>query len=314
MEHACKACGKTFSSLKAIWSHEAKNVCTFKCPSCDRHFPSLDEMKEHKKAAHRSEKWQVSPKFEKHSNSKIFVESMCREVVAELIEGCFKTVCEDNLTEPQNDTPDQATSSSVLGIWVADPSLPKGWKTCVISKGDRQPGGSSLPEKRMFYSPGGKLFTNRLALDRFLGEQKKVAEKEGSKEDAKLGNLADLCMPKMEAPDSEEEVSDAISLSDEDFEDFKQPQHKRKHRDDEPGKNCRKSKKPKLDSPEEHKYPTLTPAQEKILIGCYEEWPVPFPGLVEQLQKDTGLPAGRIEDWFGRRTDNCLRRIFGSVV
>jgi len=280
-------------------------------------------MKEHKKAAHRSEKWQVSPKFEKHS--KISIENICKDVVAELIESCLEIIFEDDIADPSNDAPDQAAASSVLGVWVADPNLPEGWKTCVISRGKPQ-----LPEKRMFYSPCGKLFTNRVALDRFFGDQKKVKEKQNDKKIGKLENktnssqvfpesevirAADLCMPKMEAPDSEEDVSDAISLSDDDFEDVRQPQSKRKYPDYETDRKCPKSKKIKRSNLDDYSYsPTLTPAQEKILIGSYEEWPVPFPGLVDRLTKETDLPAERIEDWFERRTDCCLRMLFGSVV
>ena len=43
---------------------------------------------------------------------------------------------------------------------------------------------------------------------------------------------ADLCVPKVEAPVSEEEASDAISISDEDFEDCKQAKSKRKYDDE----------------------------------------------------------------------------------
>ena len=49
---------------------------------------------------------------------------------------------------------------------------------------------------------------------------------------SKVLRPADLCVPKVEAPVSEEEASDAISISDEDFEDCKQAKSKRKYDDE----------------------------------------------------------------------------------
>jgi len=318
MEQSCKSCGKHFSSLKSLWFHEA-NKCSFKCDICDKNFKSLSEVKEHKDAKHRNEKWQVSPKFEKNNKA---VESICGEIIAELLEECLNKFCSEknaNL-KTTNGNHTQASkvssSSSVVGVWVADPSLPEGWKTCVISKGELRPGGSTTPEKRMFYSPCGKLFSSRLSLDRFFVGQQSVAGRQKKGVQTKLPvkspkseviRPADLCMPKVEAPDSEEEASDAISLSDEDFEE--ENKSKRKF-DDESITKYRKSKKIKLSEQDDNVSHALTPAQEKILVECYEEWPLPFPDLVQQLVKDTGLEAWVIDDWFVRRTNRCLRMLF----
>jgi len=327
MEQSCKSCGKNFNSLKSLWFHEANNSCSFKCDNCDRNFLSLSEVKEHKDAKHRNEKWQVSPKFEKNNKAS---ENICREIVAELLEECLNKFGSEDIVkkvvnkdakpiEDKSGTQASKVSSSspVVGVWVADPSLPEGWKTCVISKGELRSGGSTTPEKRMFYSPCGKLFSSRLSLDRFFeGQQNVLGRQKKGKVQTKLPlkspkseviRPADLCMPKVEAPDSEEEASDAISLSDEDFEE--ENKSKRKY-DDESVTKYRKSKKIKLSEQDDDVPHNLTPAQEKILVECYEEWPLPFPDLVEQLVKDTGLEAWVIDDWFVRRTNRCLRMLF----
>lgn len=280
-------------------------------------------MKEHKDAKHRNEKWQVSPKFERNSKA---VEHICVEIVSELLEECLnkfgseeedivdaKPIDDNNRTQQASKV---SSSSPVVGVWVADPSLPEGWKTCVISKGETRYGGSTTPEKRMFYSPCGKLFSSRLSLDRFFEGQSVVGRQKKGIVQTKLPlkspkseviRPADLCVPKVEAPDSEEEASDAISLSDEDFEE--ETKSKRKY-DDINVTKYRKSKKIKLSEQDDNVSHTLTPAQEKILVECYEEWPLPFPDLVEQLVKDTGLEAWAIDDWFVRRTNRCLRILF----
>lgn len=325
MEQSCKSCGKNFGSLKSLWFHEANKSCSFKCNNCDRNFMSLSEMKEHKDAKHRNEKWQVSPKFERNNKA---VENICGDIVSELLEECFNKFGSEDIVKAINDgakliddnnstqASKVSSSSPVVGVWVADPSLPEGWKTCVIRKGETRYGGSTTPEKRMFYSPCGKLFSSRLSLDRFFEGQSVVGRQKKGKVQTRLPlkspksdviRPADLCTPKVEAPDSEEEASDAISLSDEDFEE--ETKSKRKY-DDESVTKYRKSKKIKLSEQDYDVSHTLTPAQEKILVECYEEWPLPFPDLVEQLVKDTGLEAWVIDDWFVRRTNRCLRMLF----
>jgi len=319
MEHSCKVCGRGFSSLKAVWSHECRNLNSAK------------------KSAHRSEKWEVSPKFDKHSKVSYSVEAMCKDIVTELLESCPAKCGSDGRSSWGDDEAEapayasgsgdapvlnKSDASPVLGVWVADPTLPEGWKTCVISQGLKKLGGLNVSEKRMFYSPCGKLFTTRLLLDRFLEEQKKVLVQQNNIVDelkrrqvsspTEVIRPADLCLPKMESLDCEDDASDAISLSDDDFEEYKEPQKKRKYQDDEIRRSP-KYKKQKTNSEDLWTTCRLTPAQENILIGSYEEWPVAFPRLVDQLVKDTGLQAGVIEDWFGRRTSNCLRALFGSV-
>ena len=127
---------------------------------------SLSEMKEHKDAKHRNEKCQVLPKFERINKA---VENICGDIVAELVEECLNKFVNEDIVKPINENRNQVSSSSpVVGVWWADPSLPEGWKTCVISKGELRYGGSTTPEKMMFYSPCGKLFSSRLSLGQVL--------------------------------------------------------------------------------------------------------------------------------------------------
>ena len=97
------------------------------------------------------------------------VENICEDIVAELVEECLNKVVNEDIVKPINENRNQVSSSSpVVGVWWADPSLPEGWKTCVISIGELRYGGSTTPEKMMFYSPCGKLFSSRLSLGQVL--------------------------------------------------------------------------------------------------------------------------------------------------
>ena len=267
----------------------------------------------------RSEKWTVSPKFEKNKSA---AENICSELVADLIEKCCGKLVFAETDKTSEKGKDDVSSSPVVGVWVPDPTLPEGWKTCCISRGEQRQGGSTTPEKRMFYSPCGKLFSSRLSLDRFLeGQNTKRGGRNQDQGKIKMKSLispkseviraADLCTPKIEAPDSDDDASDAISLSDDDFEDCKQTQSKRKYEVDSYTK-CPKPKKRKLTSHRRDNSNNLTTAQEKILGECYNEWPLPFPDLVEQLVKDTGLVAWVIDDWYVRKTDRCLQMLFSQ--
>jgi len=307
MEHFCKPCGQGFSSLKGVWGHECKSQNGFKCSVCDRIFPTFKEVEEHKKAAHRNEKWEVSPKFNKFV---IKAENICRDLAIEIIEDCLESIGGDD----QLVTNDEGPSSQTVGVWLADITLPEGWRSCLISR-EFLNGKVNVPEKKMFYSPCGRLFNNRHAVDKFLEDL--MAKMKRSSVPIPSSNLrpADLCMPKIEPYDSEyEDVSDAISLSDDDFEEFK-PNRKRKLDETSEIRN-KKYKKMKLSSTDlDSDYsPSINLAQENILVATYEEWPVPFPGLVTQLIVDTGLSAEVIEGWFKNRTDSCLRILFSSVI
>ena len=117
---------------------------------------SLSEMKEHEDAKHRNEKCQVSPKFERINKA---VENIYVDIGAELVEECLNKFVNEDIAMHINKNRNQVSSSSpMVRVWVADPSLPEGWKTCVISKG----------ELMMFYSPCGKLFSSRLSLGQVL--------------------------------------------------------------------------------------------------------------------------------------------------
>ena len=118
-------------------------------------------------AKHRNEKCQVSPKFERINKA---VENIYVDIGAELVEECLNKFVNEDIAMHINKNRNQVSSSSpMVRVWVADPSLPEGWKTCVISKGEQlRYGGSTTPEKRMFYSPCGELFGSRLSLGQVL--------------------------------------------------------------------------------------------------------------------------------------------------
>jgi len=273
----------------------------------------------------KNEKWEVSPKFDRE-RSKTLCEIICSEIVDLILEKCLPRLAGGDLDNPA-EVVLPSTPSSVIGVWVPDPTLPDGWKTCLITRGKQRSIGSLTPEKRMFYSPCGKLFSSRLSLDKFLetttcqdrdgyvgrGGAKVVVKKPRISPKSETIRPADLCKPKIEVPsesDTDDEVSDAISLSDDDFEDgIKEEGLKRKYEDDGNTK-CPRPKKRKLSySRGENNY-NLTRVQEKILEDCYKEWPNPFPDLMEQLVKETGLVGWVIDDWFVRKTDRCLRALF----
>jgi len=269
----------------------------------------------------RNEKWEISPKFDK---SKALVETVCVALVDDLVEEVFKIVEKENLVNIDAEIPQPSPPPCLVGVWVPDPTLPDGWKTCLIRKREQRRGGATItPEKRMFYSPCGKLFSSRLSLDRFF-EGQNISGDVGRDQIKSNSNrvspksetirATDLCQPKIEAPDSDDEASDAISLSDDDFEDdFNPTVTKRKYEEDGYTK-WPKPKKRKLSYSQSEKYFNLTPLQENILEECYKEWPIPFPDLVEQLVKDTGLVAWVIDDWFVRKTDRCLRALFAQDI
>jgi len=269
----------------------------------------------------RNEKWEISPKFDR---SKALAESVCVDIVDDLIEVVFKKVEKENLENTVPQSPQQPSSPCLVGVWVPDPTLPDGWKTCLIRKGEQRNGEpTTTPEKRMFYSPCGKLFSSRLSLERYFEGQNQNIRGDGGRNQIKPNTnrispksetirAIDLCQPKLEAPDSDDDASDAISLSDDDFEDdFYPTLTKRKYEEDGFTK-CPKPKKRKLSYSQSEKYFNLTQVQENILEECYKEWPIPFPDLVEQLMKDTGLVAWVIDDWFVRKTDRCLRALFAQ--
>ena len=108
------------------------------------------------------------------------------------------------------------------------------------------------------------------------------------------------------------DASDAISLSDDDFEDDLSPTLTKRKFEEDGFTKCPKPKKRKLSYSQSENYFNLTKVQENILEECYKEWPIPFPDLVEQLVKDTGLVAWVIDDWFVRKTDRCLRALFAQ--
>jgi len=270
----------------------------------------------------RNEKWEISPKFDR---SKALAEAVCFDIVDDLIEVVFKKVEKENLDNTVTKSP-QLSPPSLVGVWVPDPTLPDGWKTCLIRKGEQRNGEpSTTPEKRMFYSPCGKLFSSRLSLDRFFegqnhnmrGDIGHIQIKSNTTRispKSETIRATDLCQPKIEAPDTDDDVSDAISLSDDDFEDdFYPTLTKRKYEGDGYTK-CPKPKKRKLSYSQSENYFNLTKVQENILEECYKEWPIPFPDLVEQLVKDTGLLAWVIDDWFVRKTDRCLRALFAQDI
>jgi len=261
----------------------------------------------------KNEKWEISPKFEK---SKTLAEIVSWDIVIDLVDKCFNRKARKS-SEFADDN-----EAHKFGVWVPDPTLPEGWKTCLISKGEQRKGEASTPEKRMFYSPCGTLLSSRLSLDRFLEGQnvhgrtlsnlKSTKMKiESISPESEIIRPTDLCQPKIEAPDSDD-ASDAISLSDDDFEDdFYEKQPKRKFKDDSFTK-CPKPKKRKLSYSQTEKYLNITKVQEAILEECYKEWPLPFPDLIEHLVKDTGLKGWVIDDWFVRKTDRCLRALFSQ--
>lgn len=274
----------------------------------------------------KNEKWEISPKFERGKTS---CEIICSEIVDQILEKCFPRLAGGDLDNPGEDV--SPSTPSVVGVWVPDPSLPDGWKTCLITRGDQRSGASLTPEKRMFYSPCGKLFSNRLSLDKFLetttttcqdrdgyvgrggvrNETKVKVKKPRISPKSETIRPVDLCKPKLEVPsDTDDEVSDAISLSDDDFEDdFKEEGLKRKYEDDGNTK-CPRSKKRKLSYSRADNSRHFTRVQEKILEDCYKEWPSPFPDLMEKLVKETGLVGEMIDDWFERKTDRCLQALF----
>jgi len=278
----------------------------------------------------KNEKWEVSPKFERGKTCEL----ICSEIVDLILEKCFPRTAGGDLDNPCAEVSPSSTHS-VVGVWVPDPSLPDGWKTCLITRGEQRSGASLTPEKRMFYSPCGKLFSNRLSLDKFLetttttacqdrdgyvgrggvrNETKVKAKKSRISPKSETIRPADLCNPKIEVPsDTDDEASDAISLSDDDFDedDFKEEGLKRKYEDDGNTK-CPRPKKRKLSYSRAENSRNFTQVQEKILEDCYKEWPCPFPDLMEKLVKETGLVGWMIDDWFVRKTDRCLQALFGQ--
>merc|ERR1719228_1928491 len=62
---------------------------------------------------------------------------------------------------------DRSNRNNAKSSWVADPSLPQGWRSYV-------PGLNKI----MYYSPCGRLFTSRLQVDKFLGVFTRVADTE----------------------------------------------------------------------------------------------------------------------------------------
>ena len=109
-------------------------------------------------------------------------------------------------------------------------------------------------------------------------------------------------------------MSDAISLSDEDIENYIE----------EKTENCQrefyesdvitpKPKRRKISNNNGYCEETnLTAKQEKILTQCYEEFPAPFPELLNELTKDTGLSVWQIKNWYNSRTESIFQLIFSS--
>ena len=141
-------------------------------------------------------------------------------------------------------------------------------------------------EKRMFYSPTGKIFNSRDSAIKFL---QKTTNSPGSSD----CQPTDFCQIQMDGSDSsvvvtdQEDQSDTISLSDEDLE--------------EPPKKKQKCEKMPAEP--------MSASQEEILVGCYNEWPHPTTRVVSQIVKDSGLLAEVIITWYGDRTRNIIDNI-----
>ena len=73
---------------------------------------------------------------------------ICKDIIRELI---------TDIVKDESEVSKLSTTTFMTGVWIAEPSLGRGWKTCPMNP--LIPVGGH--EKRMFYSPCGKLFTSR---------------------------------------------------------------------------------------------------------------------------------------------------------
>ena len=141
-------------------------------------------------------------------------------------------------------------------------------------------------ERRMFYSPAGKVFTSRDAALKFLQKTSPATS---------VLQPRDFCQVQIDASDSsvvltDQEEEDTITLSEDDLEDLAEP----------PKKKTKYEKMPAS---------ALSGRQEEILVGCYQEWPQLTGSVVTEIVKDTGLLAQVVTRWYGERTRNIIEQI-----
>jgi len=300
-----------------------QKACFVKCKKCDLKFVSKAELKSHNKVIHSGgEKWLIS-KENAHPVETIW--RMCNQIVQDVVENIVYFRTHTSELKPKivagKSKNSEENSSDLVGVWVPDLSLPAGWKTCVLR--NQIGSNSSTPEKRMFYSPCGKLFSSRRSLETFFDNQKKDEKLKMNQSLRSPPELRpeDVCKPKLEPNSSEtNDSSDAISLSDDDLleenEKSNNKQYRKRKRESFGCKDQERKKKRKIASYNDKAlkfdlYPSEK--QERILIACYDEWPIPFVDLVDQLVLETGLKATLIKEWFNNRTQENVRRLFSSV-
>ena len=195
-------------------------------------------------------------------------EDFCKEILEDLLWTIF----------PREETSQQ-------GVWGAEQSLGPGWKSCLIT-----PARGFCPEKRMFYSPSGKIFNSRESAIKFL--QKTFGKRPSNSPASSDVEPRDFCQVQIDASDSsavvtDQEEDDTISLSDEDL-------------GEPPSK---KSKCEKMTAE------PISASQEEILVRCYNEWPRPAASVVAEIVKDSGLLAQVIISWYAERTRNIIEHI-----
>ena len=232
---------------------------------------------------------------------------ICKDIIRELI---------TDIVKDESEVSKLSTTTFMTGVWIAEPSLGRGWKTCLINP--LIPVGGH--DKRMFYSPCGKLFTSRDEAETFSRRPPSPAVKKSRSLSRR--NSADVIPVTLPIKPVEVSVvrlrtlncnykveSEEISLSDEEFIEEPPPVKKRKI-----SKTKTKKRRVKTEM-------MLTEEQERLLEECYQEWPSPGDQIVEVISQDLesvcpekrSVSTERVRSWFKHKNNSEFRRIFNSV-
>jgi len=113
----------------------------------------------------RQERWQLDTSRQGrggHTDQHSSAESVgcVVEILHGLVQEAVHTSNNKNVTinQKSKNKSSAAAGSGGSSSWCEDPSLPRGWRSCVPA-----------PGRIMFYSPCGTLFTSRIQVDKFLG-------------------------------------------------------------------------------------------------------------------------------------------------
>ena len=228
---------------------------------------------------------------------------ICEEIVKDVLESVTQGAGESNTS---------ANTTCDIGEWVEDTTLGGGWKTCLLN--------SDGVERRMFYSPCGRLLHSYEEVQRYLEDvfssYSNIRRKMSLVEDILSTPISpfkplDVSLTELRSEDLDFEdlqfEDDEILLSDEEYQ---EPPEKKRRLCEE-------------DVP--HVPEPLPAVVEHLLSACHAEWPTPsadiLTSILEEVATMAGLTPGereavtrqRVESWYSQKNRDLFIQLFNAV-